>query len=110
MIALCGFFKTLLMRTKVIFGWPSGSIDSLKLLVLLISAPVSGRNSGQRKGLANHSGVWKVWSAAEITPSSLTGRSVNIVVNRQFAGPDFGGPISKVRALQTNQFKFVGFG
>ena len=82
MVSLRGFLHALLECAKVVFRSPGCSINSLQLLVLFITAPIGSSDTREREGLTNHSSVWKVWAATQVTPLSLAGGWVDVVVNR----------------------------
>ena len=69
------------MCFELILGWPSGSIDSLKLLIGFVASPVSGRQTSKGVAISNHARIWKVWTSAKILPNNFARLRVYVVVN-----------------------------
>ena len=86
MIALCRLFEALQVRVMLFLRRPCGSIDSLQLLVVLVASPVGSCASQQREGLADSAGIWKVWTAAKISPGDGA-IGVYVFVNRELSRP-----------------------
>ena len=106
-VASFRFLKSFLVSDKVVFRGPGSSVDSLQLVISLVTAPVSGRRLGQRKSIADEFCRRQVGSTAEVFPcgGSIT---ADIVVNGEFRTANLNGGILCSPALGTNQLKLEG--
>src|SRR5690625_3831701 len=89
MIAPLGFGNAFLVSPQLFFGGPGGAVDALQLWVGFRAAPVSGCRSHQGVSTRKEAGIRNVGSAAQVFPDNLA-LAVDVVVNGELAGPDFG--------------------
>ncbi len=70
MVSSLRFSETLQIGLFCLNRRPCSAVDSLKLLVALVSTPVGGGNPGESETLADHAAVWYVGASAKIKPGN----------------------------------------
>jgi hypothetical protein len=108
-VAALGLGQPLQVGVLGLLRLPRGAVDALELLVLLVAAPVGGRDAGQleRRDVL---GGRHVRAAAQVAPHLLAGARVEVVVDGQLAAADLHHLVGVHIRLEVHQLQLERLG